>query len=232
MPWSIPSTIKCWFLGRESSSPSRDRHWTTHVSNLTALFCLSRPSPPRPALPPEIILQILAHPTRWLLGRSQSSTHILVSEQQKPIITLPPFSAEDLHWLRRVVFRFRSRDQGYSWDSPNHGTYNASWTWFEAVVPEQREDGVGAADVPPDSDGVRKRWELQRNRHAGTQFEDYEIVFEQGDTSMMELKEVMRVGDRLELRACAAFPAWENRVEEAHVELWYQDDLCSRSGSP
>ncbi|KAI4108949.1 MAG: hypothetical protein LQ339_002068 [Xanthoria mediterranea] len=215
-----------------SSTPSLPLPNTTHASNLATLFCLSRPSPSRPALPTELILQILAHPTRWLLSRSEAvipTDPIRVVNKDLPIITLPPFTAEEIKALRRVVFRFRSRDQGYSWDSQNHGTYGGSWTWFEAIIRTGRQDGPdGPASHTGGEDKVKKRFELQRNRHAGTLMESYEIVFDDGDPRMLELKTLLTEGDVLELRACARFPAWMNNVEKAKVEVWSVDDLASR----
>lgn len=152
-----------------------------------------------------------------------------MSDEQHPIISLPRFATSDLNSLRQIVFRFRSRDQGWSWDRQNHGTYGGSWTWFEAVVREQHHVEGASTETPrvrPDTIRyVRRKWELQRNRHAGTEFEDYKVVFDDGDARMTELKETMKEGDWLELRACATFPSWENRVEEAHVEVWCLDDL-------
>ncbi|KAL8734365.1 MAG: hypothetical protein Q9166_001563 [cf. Caloplaca sp. 2 TL-2023] len=214
------------------SSPSRTSpsSWTTHGANLTLFSCLSRPShsPPRPALPPELILQILAHPTRWLLIHNVGTLPTNVSEEDRPIITLPPFTAEEVNLVRRIVFRFRSMDQGYSWDRDNHGTYAGSWTWFEAVVKKGRDVGVNS-DNSDDGieDHVKKKFELQRNRHAGSQPEDYAIIFDDGDAWMTQLRSVLREGDILELRACARFGAWVNYVEEAKVEVWCQDDLES-----
>ncbi|KAL8925760.1 MAG: hypothetical protein Q9172_002101 [Xanthocarpia lactea] len=213
-----------------SPTTARPLPHTTHASNLATFFCLSRPSSCRPALPPELILQILTHPSRWLLHDSVSADPTRVSNKEVPIATLRPFTAEEINLLRRIVFRFRSKDQGYSWDTQNHGTYAGSWTWFEAVV---RRGDIDASDDRdyPDHDGgedrVKTRFELQRNRHAGTQFESYEIVFEDGDERMTELKTALREGDVVELRACARFGAWVNQVEEAKVEVWCLDDLGS-----
>ncbi|KAL8780401.1 MAG: hypothetical protein Q9213_006486 [Squamulea squamosa] len=202
---------------------------TTHASNLATFFCLSRPSPSRPALPPELILQILAHPSRWLLSDSVSMrTPKTVSANDIPIVTLPPFTFAKVNLLRRITFRFRSKDQGWSWDTENHGTYAGSWTWFEAVVPGGEIDMSNSDDSDDEGTGqVKKRFELQRNRHAGSQYEDYEIVFEDGDARMTELKNALTEGDILELRACARFGAWVNHVEEAKVEVWCPDDLGS-----
>ncbi|KAL8998561.1 MAG: hypothetical protein Q9169_002401 [Polycauliona sp. 2 TL-2023] len=195
---------------------------TTHASNLATFFCLSRPAPTRRALPPELILQILTHPTRWLSSHSELPYPINVENKDLPIITLPPFTTAKIKMLRRILFSFRSRDQGFSGTRLNYGTYNASWTWFEAVV---RSGGNDAPVDTGETHKVRKKFELQRNRHAGLRFENYDIVFEDGDARMVELKSLLQDGDVLELRACARFPAWVNHVDEAKVTVWYEDDL-------
>ncbi|KAL8816611.1 MAG: hypothetical protein Q9223_004403 [Gallowayella weberi] len=245
----VSSTIAGWFQARKkSSSATSPVHWTTHDSNLTIFSCLSRPSTTRRAPPAELILQILAHPTRWLLLHYLTSPSTQISQEERPIITLPPFTASQIPFLRRLVFRFRSGDQGFSWDRQNHGTYAGSWTWFEAVVRKEHhrhdndedEDDNGAADlaheealtidggVSEDEDEeIVLRWELQRNRHASSELEKYEVVFEEGDGKFEELKAAVRGGDVLELRACARYGAWVNYVEEASIEVWCLDDLGS-----
>lgn len=37
-----------------------------------------------------------------------------------------------VHPVRKVVFTIKSKDQGFVDGGQNAGTYNASWTWFEA----------------------------------------------------------------------------------------------------
>lgn len=44
-------------------------------------------------------------------------------------MTQPP---ELMHPVRKIVFRFRSKDQGWGGDPQHQGTYHGSWTWFEA----------------------------------------------------------------------------------------------------
>ncbi|KAL8702159.1 MAG: hypothetical protein Q9201_004551 [Fulgogasparrea decipioides] len=216
------------FPSRRSPSSSESQ-WTTHGSNLTTLHCLSRSSPPRPALPLEIILQVIDHPTRWIRAHYAASQRVHVTQAERPIILLPRFTAREIKLLRRLVFRIRSRDQGWSWDRRNHGTFAGSCTWFEAVVrkaDEHDEDPSGRDNHGVANDEtVKKKFELQRNRHAGTEFEDYEIVWENGDERMAELKDVLMEGDVLELRACARFPAWVNEVEMAEIETWCLDEV-------
>ncbi|KAL8735265.1 MAG: hypothetical protein Q9181_002877 [Wetmoreana brouardii] len=210
-------------------SLASESQWTTHDSNLTTLHCLSHSSPPRPALPLEIILQVIDHPTRWIQTHYATSQRVHVTQAERPIILLPSFKACEIKLLRRIVFRFRSRDQGYSWDERNHGTFAGSWTWFEAVVrkaDDRNENPMGRDNHGVANDeNVKKKFELQRNRHAGTELEDYETVFEDGDERMAELKDVMMEDDVLELRACARFGAWVNKVENAEVETWCLDEV-------
>lgn len=67
--------------------------------------------------------------------------------ERKLLKPQPPgeeFSADDFQQLiaspvsmlaqpcRRIVFTLRSRDQGWSSSPGDHGTYNGSWSWFEA----------------------------------------------------------------------------------------------------
>jgi hypothetical protein len=35
---------------------------------------------------------------------------------------------------RKVVFTIKSKDQGWGGDHNDHGTYNGSWTWFDAGI--------------------------------------------------------------------------------------------------
>ncbi|OIW30839.1 hypothetical protein CONLIGDRAFT_630748 [Coniochaeta ligniaria NRRL 30616] len=36
------------------------------------------------------------------------------------------------HPCRKIVFTIRSHDQGWGGEQPHHGTYEGSWTWFDA----------------------------------------------------------------------------------------------------
>lgn len=61
------------------------------------------------------------------------------------------------HPCRRIVFTIQSHDQGWGGSFPDHGTYNGSWTWFEAGLErwcktsptESTNAGEQAQIVPP-----------------------------------------------------------------------------------
>ena len=139
--------------------------------------------------------------------------------------------------MREVIFKFRSRDQGWSSFGPDAG----SFSWFEATLaqsPSTDDDGQGQ-----DNDAVQwtgsygrvvewlerhdkmmenqPRYRIQTNRHAETEPEEYTIKL----TGDHELVRRVKKGDRIMLWACACFPGWENRVYQAEISVRGMDDL-------
>ena len=207
-----------------SEPPSSEEPWTIHDANLTLYSTLSKPSRStrtRSALPPEIILQILEHPSRSILTSYVSAEYpeeapLRIRSQRSPLGLLSslPLSADDAKNARKVVFEFKGKDQGWSSYSSDHGTYNNSWSWYEAVV---RSANVEKGEFPTEV----QRFELQRNRHAGQQPETYRIELGEDHDLVKRLAE----GNVIGLDACAVFPGWECQVFEARIELWGVDDL-------
>ena len=221
-----------------TQTPDMDLSWTTQDENFALYDTLSKPAGKRPALPVELIYQILDHPSRWICGHRSdfpdSSTEDSNSPalqvranrgdlQMKVIVTSKPLTAHDILNLREVVFTFTSKDQGHSWDRVNHNTYNGSFSWFEVGVMHitaapRDKDTIREADLkPPDYD----RFELQRNRHAGQHPEKYRKEFGLDHEVVRCLKE----GDVIELLACAQYPMWSNIVYCAGVEIWKVDNV-------
>ena len=228
-----------------SNSISTADSWTTHDSNLALFECLSKPTPTRPALPTELILQILNHPTRWILLSSISLKRSVDPDKPivvirgkptgEPLLLTSPFSARQVRLLRNVIFTFRSRDQGWS-SQPDQGR----WSWFEASLaqPSTDENGQGqesSATEPTGSDGYireemerhnrqmenQPRYKIQTNRHASGDPEEYTIEL----TDSHELVQRVQEGDKVVLWACACFLKWENRVYDAEISVMGMDDL-------
>ena len=227
-------------------STSTAKAWTTHDSNLALLECLSTATPIRPAIPVELILQILDHPTRWV--RLHSISHPPSVEPNKPIVLVSnrptgipllytrPFSARDIGLLRNVLLTFRSRDQGWS-SNPDGG----NWSWFEASLaqfPCPDEDGQSRVSDETEWTGSyewigewmerhdkklesQPRYQIQKNRHASTDPVGYTIEL----TEEHELVQRVKENDRIVLWACTCFPEWENRVYEATITVYGMDDL-------
>ena len=227
------------------SSPTTES-WTTHDSNLELLKCLSTATPTRPAIPTEIILQILEHPSRWIHIHSiyhpplpNSDRPILFTSNKPsgdPVLYTRSLSARDTKLLRKVIFTFRSRDQGYC-SFPDQG----AWSWFEAGLAQiSRDDEEGQTQLSDvivttshydwiypwlqrHSEELEKqpRYKIQENRIGKKEPENYRI--ELGDDH--ELVRRVREGDRIILWACACFPGWDNRIYEAQISLEGVDDL-------
>ena len=196
------------------------RRWTTRDSNRTAFTVLSANAPHRPALPVELVLQILSHPSRWLLTTTvylSVPARVPSSEAERAIVHTPPISPHQLPLIRRLVFTFRSKDQGWSSYGEDHGSYRNSWTWFEAGLRKLagEENALSPMDQP------ERRYRLQCNRHAGREVEDYRFELEKDHPLLQE----MQAGDEVVLWALARFGGWENFVQEAAIQLWTMDDM-------
>ena len=221
---------------------STTESWTTHDSNLALLECLSVATPARPALPTELILQILDHPTRWV--RLHSISHPPSAELNKPVVVVGNrptgipvlytrfFSARDVGLLRKVVFKFRSRDQGWCREP-----WLGSWSWFEASLahfPNTKEDGPGQDDDAAEWTGPygwigewmerrdlrqenQPRYRIHTNELAPMEPKDYTIEL----TEEHELVQRVREGNGVIL----CLRAWENRVHEASICVLGMDDL-------
>ena len=239
-------------LTRPSSPPTES--WTIHDSNFELLKCLSTATPTRPAIPTEIILQILDHPSRWLHIHSiyhpplpNSDRPILFTSNKPngdPVLYTRSLSARDATLLRKVTFTFRSRDQGWC-SNPDQG----AWSWFEAslarISGDEEEGQTQLSDaiittsqyewvypwLQRHSEELEKqpRYKIQSNRIGEVEPESYRI--ELGDDH--ELVRRVREGDRIILWACACFPGWSNHVYEAQISIEGVDDLrMEKSGGP
>ena len=228
-----------------SSSPPTES-WTTHDSNLALFKCLSIATETRPALPAETILQILEDPTRWVTFHSiyhppspnPDSYFLRTSDKAtgNPVLYTRSLSARDAKLLRKVVFTFRSRSQG--WCSFPEG---GNWSWFDASLAQLSEgDGLGSVQTNDavvnaglhqwrspwmqrhsEELGNQPRYKIQSNSITEKQPTDYTV--ELGDEH--ELVQRVREGDRIILWACACFPLWENSVYEAKISLEGVDGL-------
>ena len=214
------------------------RPWTTHDANVALHQCLSTSTPHRRALPNEIILQILDHPSRWIQVHCVKLRAVAAHEPLRcrsngpqhgdwQILVTDPVSGWVINRLRKLVYSFRGQDQGWSDYPEDHGTYAGSWTWFEAGLTRFEDKNAQGEELRHQKDlraeKQRDRYELHRNRHAGRNAEDY--VIELGTEH--DLLQRVEEGDRFALWARAVFPGWENRVHKARIEICCFDDLSN-----
>lgn len=196
--------------------------WTTHQSNVALFETLSKPGPRRPALPTEIILQILAYPSRWVLASSATRDSPYINREtnaETPILETSPL-CHPASLVRKIMFTFRSKDQGWSSFRDDHGYYRNSWTWFDAGLRRLSGSGLSNAGLPIMEVDTARHF-LQCNRHAHDKFLSYRIEIDRDHQLVQGLVE----GDKVVLWACQKFQGWANLVESAEIEVWALDEL-------
>lgn len=119
-------------------------------------------------LPPELVDEILHHAEYWPVIHGSCDSHFQVSSASRNfdssyccLITPPIPTARGLvrtrlqttdhprfddvgvdmrRKIKRVTFRFTSRDQGWGGDSGLREPYAGSWTWFDAEIWRPRQN--------------------------------------------------------------------------------------------
>lgn len=168
-------------------------------------------------LPPETLMQVMDFAGFWLDTRVSSSRVVGVSHRSEVLVRTAPMPAARLRRLRRLMFEFTSKDQGWSSYPETQGTFDGSWTWFEAHVQYPAETGQ------------RVVFQLQRNRHAGERYEDYDLRFGPDD-GIVRAALAGGEGTYVELVALASYPGWVNNVRRAAVTLSFADTFADGDG--
>ncbi|KAF2432088.1 hypothetical protein EJ08DRAFT_162548 [Tothia fuscella] len=178
-------------------------------------------------LPMELVPQILDSAECWLKSTTHTDERIAVGDQDllnhddediregAPYLLSPPLGlggSSGQHPVRKVVFTITSKDQGYSWDTEYHGTYENSWTWFEAAV--RTTDDRNAARIG------NKR--IISNVHAGQSYKTHVISLSY-DSAKKEDKvwvEALARGQYIELSARAKYPGWTCFAKYAQIDVY------------
>jgi len=113
-----------------------------------------------------------------------------------------------------VIFTVTSRDQGFSWDRDWHGTYEHSWTWFNAVIFEP----------DPYYELSQKIWEAERiitNVHAGKEYKTHTAIWssDSDNNYQQSIFKELKNGRHIGITTWARFGAWENKVANARIEF-------------
>jgi len=169
-------------------------------------------------LPPELAVIILDLAGVWLDTTVSSGANVAVSQRSEILIRTAPLSTADVVNLRQITFAFSSKDQGWSDYRNDWGTFRNSWTWFEAHVQ--------CPAVVENEPGPRLVFELQRNRHAAPDHENYELTFHE-DNEILDALRRGGDGTYVELIALASFPGWVNNVRRAAVTISLADCLTN-----
>ncbi|KAA8914638.1 hypothetical protein FN846DRAFT_479986 [Sphaerosporella brunnea] len=155
-------------------------------------------------VPSELALAILDLAEAWQCTTATRTERVALAQEDEARGAYVAVAIGNPRKLRRVVVRTRSHDQGWSNDAHLYrGTYEASWTWWEAGV-------RGRADVAPK--------ELHRNLHAVREAAEHVVAWDVGQEPWLRS---LREHDVVEVFARARFPGWVHYVEWCVVEVFY-----------
>ncbi|KAK6361208.1 hypothetical protein TWF730_004951 [Orbilia blumenaviensis] len=213
-------------------------------------------------IPPELIGDILDHAEYFAhetIGLREDSLTVFEGDKLYLSAKIPEFTAMEKDTpgkngaegaggrkgrVRKVVFKIKGCDQGWSSYGSEYGTFRGCWSWVDVEVWRKKEDGSG---------GEYKVLEslLQRNRHAKGDAEEYEIVWRWDQDKLLDCHEgkwedgvldangeirdgaawekggrherngefvrELRGGDELRVIIKARFPGWRCTVERCEV---------------
>ncbi|RVD87725.1 uncharacterized protein DFL_001938 [Arthrobotrys flagrans] len=159
-------------------------------------------------LPVELVSDILDHAEYFAHGIvATRSDPLAVSDGEKLYLTahIPEFTALGKGTagkggkagaggrrgrVRKLVFRFKSYDQGWSSFGSLYGSFRGCWSWLDVEVWRKREahEKIEEGD---DERGMYKVSEslLQRNRHAECDKTEYEVVWRWDEDKLKESDE-------------------------------------------
>jgi len=171
--------------------------------------------PPRPALPLEIVIQILHYAECFQPGppltlatsdREMSVTCGSSELCSERYLVSQPLSRRDIYQIGRMVVSTRSRDQGWASD-PGAGNY--SWFDVSIVMPN------GEVKTRPKS--MPLVWASHHNNLASWEYANVEGEFEADH----EIWEHLEEGDRIAVSAVAQYPGWANHVTAGSLRVWH-----------
>jgi len=185
----------------------------------------------RQKLPPELVPSILDFAEYWVKSSASCSYHMNItesdlrvgsessSELKGALYHTSPLIAGDyerfsaLNPVRKVTFTITSKDQGWSSYPENHGTYENSWTWFEAVVLDWDENDINQP-IPP------RR--ICTNVHAGSDYKTNVITWTWNSEDEQERMWINRLrrGSKIGINVWARFPGWSNSVHAANIDVF------------
>ena len=168
-------------------------------------------------LPGEVVRAILQDAEYWVRSDVQRAEQQLINDYHGDPVYLQsqPIAGK----VRKIVFKITSHDQGWSDSARDHGTYNASWTWFSAW----KLSGPNKTQGP----------EILRNVHASREARTHEVCWPRregfhwhasegadSETVQREWLENLKEGDRVLIVAKAKYPGWTNFVIRAEMSIY------------
>ncbi|KAK6537180.1 hypothetical protein TWF694_011377 [Orbilia ellipsospora] len=179
-------------------------------------------------LPPKATKSILDYASYWAKHRVSKTETMSVDEKvlHTPYLSIPILGPS----VRRILFRTKSHDQGWSSYREQQGTYEGSYSWIEIRV--HLRDSNSPSKLVDDTkrqDALKTR-RLQSNVHArweSTEHTNDWDITNTDDTEIASFLSALRFEDRLLINPRAMFSGWECHIDEAEIivysTLWEAD---------
>ena len=180
----------------------------------------------RQRLPPELAYIVLEDAEYWIKSTTERNDTVIVTDRNQRSLSLSaglhylssePIGIEGmgrLHPVRKVVFTITSKDQGWTDNPALIGTYEQSYTWFEAVA-----RGRDVTEQAPHPESRR----IVTNVRAGKDYKTHVVALyanAQGEGEREWVKNNLRRGHQVDITVWARFPSWENHVAAARIEVF------------
>lgn len=192
----------------ESQHRPQDAHDVYHVSFLL-----------RQVLVPDLIPPILDYAEYWPKTTSSREDEQCYEQfnSAKPHLKILVPSTTAPRAVRQVEFTITSHDQGWSSYPQWHGTYQGSWTWFEAELPRPPQ-----YDNDREGEGIHTRRELCRNVHADKRPKTHVVKwrYDAEDEEERFLVRALKAKDLISVIPFAMFPGWQNHVLSVRVDIY------------
>lgn len=167
-------------------------------------------------LPPDIIPDILDYAGVYAdVTAVENERPCMVSQRNSGMVhtvtPIPPHIHRSS--VRSVIFTTRSHDQGWSWEKKCHGTYEGSWTWFEAgILMKTAEPTLGDCK------------QIITNVHASKNEKTHRVEWfaDDEDPYIQLIFRKLRQGESIGLNVCACFPGWQNLARYSSIGFTYR----------
>ena len=180
----------------------------------------------RQKLPPELAYNILEEAEYWLKSTTERTELAIVTDRNQRTLTQQaglhylssePIGTEGkgrLHPVRKIVFTITSKDQGWADNPAFNGTYEQSYTWFEAVT-----RGRDVTEQTSHSESRR----IVTNVRAGKEYKTHTVALyanaeDEGEKEWV--KNNLKRGHQVDITVWARYPGWENHVAAARIEVF------------
>lgn len=176
----------------------------------------------RQVLVADLVPSIIDFAEYWVKTTDIRRERLSVQEHNAGIIylTTTPIDSPLLYPVRRIVFKVKSHDQGWSNYPEDHGTYNNSWTWVCVSKVNDSETATMTTSDGRQNDTNSVR--LFTNVHAGRGYSTHEIEWSV-DSEEKEIRDFVRNlkrGDQLQIGIWARFAGWQNHIQSAQVDTY------------